>query len=294
MNLHHVELFYYVAKHGGISRAVRHIPYGIQQPAVSSQILLLEQDLGTKLFDRQPFRLTAEGQELYELARPFFEQAETVAARLRSRRAPKLRIAASELILRDYLPPVIERLRAQHPTLRFGLRTGFQAELESWLQDGQIDLAIAPLETRPQAGLKCLPIVKLPPVLLVPKSSPLKKAAELWQQDRLEEPLICLPADEAITRVFRKGLRQLRLDWPTSIEASSTEVATQYVANGYGLGVGVDLPHVTRHPKVRVLPLPGFEAIEIVALWRPPTSPLLDALRAAIQERATELWPRGA
>ena len=51
MNLHHVELFYHVAKHGGISRAVRHMPYGIQQPAVSSQILLLEQDLGVKLFD---------------------------------------------------------------------------------------------------------------------------------------------------------------------------------------------------------------------------------------------------
>src|SRR5262245_39094542 len=46
MNLHHVELFYYVAKHGGISRALRHIPYGIQQPAVSAQILRLEQDLG--------------------------------------------------------------------------------------------------------------------------------------------------------------------------------------------------------------------------------------------------------
>ena len=37
MNVHHLELFYYVARHGGISQAVRHIPYGIQQPAVSGQ-----------------------------------------------------------------------------------------------------------------------------------------------------------------------------------------------------------------------------------------------------------------
>jgi len=58
MNIHHLELFYYVAQHGGISRAVRHIPYGIQQPAVSSQMLLLEEDLGTRLFERSPFRLT--------------------------------------------------------------------------------------------------------------------------------------------------------------------------------------------------------------------------------------------
>ena len=122
----------------------------------------------------------------------------------------------------------------------------------------------------------------------------MKKAADLWAQDRIEDALICLPADETITRVFRKGLRELRVDWPTSIEASSTEVATQYVANGYGIGVGVNLPHVIDHPKVRAVPLPGFESIEIAALWRPPTSPLHDRLRTAIQARAKELWLDGA
>ena len=38
MNIHHLELFYYVAKHEGISGAVRNMPYGIQQPAVSAQV----------------------------------------------------------------------------------------------------------------------------------------------------------------------------------------------------------------------------------------------------------------
>ncbi len=28
MNIHHVELFYFVAKYGGIASAVRNIPYG--------------------------------------------------------------------------------------------------------------------------------------------------------------------------------------------------------------------------------------------------------------------------
>ena len=48
MNIHHLELFYFVAKHGGIAAAVRNIPYGIQQPAVSGQIAKLEESLGTK------------------------------------------------------------------------------------------------------------------------------------------------------------------------------------------------------------------------------------------------------
>ena len=36
MNVHHLELFYHVAKYGGVSAAARHMPYGIQQPAISA------------------------------------------------------------------------------------------------------------------------------------------------------------------------------------------------------------------------------------------------------------------
>ncbi len=55
MNVHHLELFYYVARHGGIMPAVRNIPYGIQQPAVSDQVALLEEFLGVTLIQQRPF-----------------------------------------------------------------------------------------------------------------------------------------------------------------------------------------------------------------------------------------------
>ena len=54
MNVHHLELFYYVAKYEGITAAVRKMPYGIQQPAVSGQVLQLEDELGVKLFQSSP------------------------------------------------------------------------------------------------------------------------------------------------------------------------------------------------------------------------------------------------
>src|SRR4029450_3771537 len=66
MNIHHLELFYYVAKHGGIAAAVRKMPYGIQQPAVSGQIARLEEALGAKLFNRRPFSVLPAGAELFE------------------------------------------------------------------------------------------------------------------------------------------------------------------------------------------------------------------------------------
>ena len=72
MNIHHLELFYFISTYGGITEAARKMPYGIQQPAISAQILRLEEDLGLKLFQRRPFQLTPAGRELYEFVAPFF------------------------------------------------------------------------------------------------------------------------------------------------------------------------------------------------------------------------------
>lgn len=82
MNLHHLELFYYVAKYRGINAAVRRIPYGIQQPAVSGQVRALEAALGVSLFDRRPFRLTNAGREVFAFIAPFFEGLPSLRERL--------------------------------------------------------------------------------------------------------------------------------------------------------------------------------------------------------------------
>src|SRR6266480_5556994 len=84
MNIHHLELFYYVAKHGGIAAAVRNMPYGIQQPAVSGQIAKLEEALGAKLFNRRPFSLLPAGVELFKFIKPFFDEVEKVAGIIRA------------------------------------------------------------------------------------------------------------------------------------------------------------------------------------------------------------------
>jgi len=292
MNIHHLELFYYVARHGGISRAVRNMPYGIQQPAVSSQILLLEQDLGVRLFARSPFKLTHAGEELYEFVRPFFDNLGPVAEKLRRQSAPQLRIAGSELVLRDYLPAVVERLRQAEPRLRLGLRSGYQGEMEKWLLDREIDLAVASLDAKPPARLHCLRLLRMPLVLLVHKKSKIKSAAELWARSEIEEPLICLPQTEAMTRLFLKGLRLRHVDWLQAIEASSMDLVTRYVANGYGIGLSIDAAEMVRHPLVRVLPLEGFEPVEVAALWNGELTPLIRAVLVEMQRFVRQTWPQ--
>src|SRR5438128_8330480 len=97
MNTHHLELFYYVAKHGGIAAAVRKMPYGIQQPVVSGQIARFEEAFGAKLFNRRPFSLLPAGAELFEFIRPFFDDVEKVAGRIRGG-SKQLRIAAPSIV----------------------------------------------------------------------------------------------------------------------------------------------------------------------------------------------------
>jgi DNA-binding transcriptional LysR family regulator len=292
MNIHHLELFYYVAKNRGISRAVRHIPYGIQQPAVSSQILLLEEDLGTKLFERSPFRFTAEGEELFAYVRPFFENLEALGTKLRKPSTPQIRIGAPELVLREYLPAVMQLLGRKHPGVRLSLQSGFTPQLEAWLRDRQIDLAITPLDGRPPARLHCLRLMRVPLVLLVHKKSRYRSAEELWGQSRIEESLITLPAIENISRLFKKGLQRRRIDWTPAIEASSLDIVTKYVANGYGVGVNVNLPGVSRHPQVRILPLEGFDPIEMAALWHGQPTPLIRAVLEEGQRYIRQAWPQ--
>ena len=291
MNIHHLELFYYVAKHGGISRAVRNMPYGIQQPAISSQILLLEEVLGVKLFERTPFKLTHEGTELFAFVQPFFENLGPMADRLRQKSAPHLRLAASELVLRDYLPAVVSRLREHERKLKLTLRSGFQADMEKWLLEREVDLAITPLENKPPGRIRCLRLMRLPLALLVPKKSKLKSAAELWAHGQIDEPFICLPQTEVMTRLFRRGLQKREVDWPHTIEASSMDLVTRYVANGYGIGLTVNAAEVMAQAAVRLLPLEDFESLEIAAMWTGELSPLVRSVLEEAQRYVVKQWP---
>ncbi|MCW5555723.1 MAG: LysR family transcriptional regulator [Verrucomicrobiae bacterium] len=288
MNIHHLELFYYVAKHGGISEAVRNMPYGIQQPAISGQVIQLEEFLGVTLFHRRPFSLTPQGKELFDFIKPFFDNLTPMAEKLRGGISQHLRIAASEIMLRDHLPPILQELHRQFPKLKVTLREGYDPEVFPWLQQQEIDLAVCLLGARPPAGINVIPLFKMPLVLLVPKRSKLAAAEELWECDRIEESLITVPSNEPIRRAFQEGLNKLKVDWFSSIEVSTVEMVQTYVANGYGIGVTVRVPKMKYHPQVRLLPLDGFEPVTFGVLWQGRRTVLLEALFKILEQAARE------
>jgi DNA-binding transcriptional LysR family regulator len=289
MNVHHLELFYYVARHGGIMEAVRNIPYGIQQPAVSSQIAQLEEFLGVTLFQRRPFALTPAGEKLYSFIQPFFANVEKIAGELQGGGTRHIRIGSSTIVLRDHLPGLFHDVRKKFPGLKVSLREGFPAHLEGLLQADEIDLAITLIDRKSMAGTHSLVLLELPPVLLVQQNSNIRSAEELWQRDKIGEPLICFPPGEPLGKNFQNKLGELGVDWFPSIEASSVDLIETYVANGLGIGVSVAIPKKVLPATLRALPLDGFPPVTIGALWRGRKTPLLQAFLDELQIRASKL-----
>lgn len=152
-----------------------------------------------------------------------------------------------------------------------------------------MDLALTLLGDKLPSYLSSKPVLRLPLILIVPKKSPLKSADDLWKQDSIKDALITLPAYEELCRHFQQGLAKKGVDWLPSIEVSSLRLIETYVANGYGIGLFLEVPTLKLAPELRVLPLPDFEPVIFGALWRGKVTPLIQCFLEAISLRAKEL-----
>jgi DNA-binding transcriptional LysR family regulator len=289
MNVRHLELFHHVARNRGISRAIGHMPYSIQQPALSEQILALEHSLGTKLFHRQPFRLTPDGHELFKATRVMFEHLDRVDERLRHRNQPHFRVAADEMMTQQYAGPVLQSMRALMPEVLFTFHSGAPGRMQHWLREGEIDLAITTTDGDRPHGLACRRLATRSLVLVIAKRKAIRSANDFWIQPKIVDPLISPCATDGISQVFQRGLKRGDIEWTPQIVASSAGSVAPCVASGAGVGVTLGVPYLVRHPKVRTLQLVGFERVEIAALWRPEDTarlkPLLATIRACVVER---------
>jgi DNA-binding transcriptional LysR family regulator len=292
MNVHHLELFYYVARHEGVSAAARHIPYGIQQPAISAQILQLEDNLGITLFRRRPFQLTREGLALYGFIEPFFSGLEDMGRRLRGGVDNRLRIATPEIVQREYLPHLLVRMRRRIPGFHFTLTQGRQQEIESLLQAQEIDVGLSVLTDKPAPGMQVREVANLSMVLLVAAGSGIEHAASILEQDRIDLPLITLSSIDGVTRAFQGFLRQRGVDWLPSLELAGLDLVNRYVEEGFGVGLSLQLPRVKVAAGVKALPLPGSPAVTFGALWSGKLSPPAEVFVQEAELLAGELFSR--
>lgn len=278
INPHHLELFHYVVRFGGIAQASKHMPYGVGQSAISTQISRLEEHLGVTLFRRRPFQLTPEGDKLHRHTEGFFRTLDRIETELRGGVAPLLRIGATEVVQADHLPKVIEHLRAAHKDLRFSVRDARPGEFAAMVRTGELDLAICLVAEPPTGDLEFTPLMALKPVLLVPERHPARVAGDLLGDERRGEPLICLPPLEMPCVVFRAMLDRIGLVWEPAFELSSLPLVHRYVAAGYGVGLGVSVPGHPVAEGLREIALPDCASLTVGVLNNENPGPLHDSV----------------
>jgi len=271
MNVHHLELFYYVAKYEGITSAVKKMPYGIQQPAVSGQILQLEASLGVKLFNRRPFALTPEGEDLYDYLYPFFSRMGMVEEHLKGELKNHLRICASASVLRHHLPDVLEGMKLKNEDLRLSLKEVEPSAIHRNLANQEADIAISVINGKLGEGMKCIELLKLPLILLLPQTIKVNSLDEIIEPAengslRAKIPLVGLPSNETIQQIFQKQLTDMDLKWDVSVEVTSLDVVQSYVKRGFGAGVSVAIPgRVNNIEGCNVVSLDHFPPLKPIA-----------------------------
>lgn len=295
MNVHHLELFYFVAKYEGITNAVRKMPYGIQQPAVSGQILQLEKSLGVKLFNRRPFTLTQAGEDLYDYVYPFFSKMPLVESQLKGEERNTLRIAASATVLKNHLPIVLGVMKKTNPDLRLHLRHVEPAEIEELIQDEEVDLAVTAVAGDPEGNLKMDKLLELSIVMFVPKTFKENTLEELLIDDEYERgkvikyPLVGLGEAQILGKVFNKYMEKRDVHWTTEVQVDSLEVIHEYVLGGFGIGLGIQVPGRKTPEDLKVITLEECPKLNLGVIYQGKLKPLGTQFITHAREAATAL-----
>jgi DNA-binding transcriptional LysR family regulator len=219
-NLLHRILFQHVAAAGGFE-AARSLIGGLDPSVARRNVQALEEELGLILYERRPFRLTADGRHLIEFDRPLLEKLGQVSEHLKRKSGPRLRVGITGSAAKQFLFPTMAAWLAHPERAAIESCFGSMRELGGDLESGELDLLITTLAGDPPAGFASHHLATFRLVLIVPADSPVRSAEEFWRPDAQLGCLIAPPADDAVMQTFEHGLERGGLHWPTRLTCDS-------------------------------------------------------------------------
>lgn len=265
MELRHLRYFVAVAEELNFTHAAGRLH--VAQPALSSQIKDLENELQTGLFERGPrgVVLTRPGKVLYQRARAILAQASEAANEARTAGG----VITGSLVLGfpsglhlNYLAPVIEAFRMAHPKVEFDFFHGLPGPQLKALREGRLDLAFLTLPA-PLDGLEHQVVWRVPFKVVLPRRHRLAKRSGFELADlRGEDFVFCTREsrpefyDEFFRQCANAGFR------PQVVKEVGGYPTNMLGLVSVGLGLSV-LPHFEQVERFRGL------------VWRPLTRPKL-------------------
>ncbi|MBM9469532.1 LysR family transcriptional regulator [Nakamurella leprariae] len=260
VDLRALRTFVTVADLGTVSAAADELR--IAQPALSRQIVALERDLGTSLFERSPgrVRLSAAGRSLLPAARDLLVRAGQFRDRAASEaagRLTRLTLAAPATTLADVVAPFVATFAPEDPVPTVLESSAVPSPDGLTALDRGADLVIGPVPPRPPAQGRAVAV--LPVWADVPSTHPVLagsvtgpgRVLGLAVTRLLAHPLITVPPGFTARTVLDVEIQRSQHDLdnteaaverPTVLEASSGTVAQALAAAGRGVAVVTDDP----------------------------------------------------
>ena len=239
MDLLQLEHFLAVVDEGSFTRAAERVFR--TQPAVSTSIKKLEEEIGCPLFvrDTMDLSLTCEGKALVESARRMLKLRDDTLGEIRKIRnlsSGSLSIAAHESAAVYLLPKTLREYFKSYPDIRVGIQRRRLEDIPGSVLDREVDIGF--VKERPVAhGLSSVLVHMDTMVLIASPRHPLARRKPVTMADLSGEPFIlhhhCATTERMILRMFET--QNIRCN--IAAELWSFENIKEFVMNDVGLAI---------------------------------------------------------
>jgi len=288
-----LEMFIALARERHFGRAAASL--GITQPSLSNGIRQLEEQLGVQLvFRGSRFGgLTPEGQGALVWARRIVADSRQLKDEMRAKRhglSGQLRIAAIPTAL-TWAARLAARFTDAHARVRLTILSRTSADILSMLDNLDVDAGISYLDNEPMGRVSTVPLYEERYLLVCPRESSLAGRPAVAWADLAGRRLCLLTRDMQNRRIVERHFAEAGVEPEAWVESNSLLVLMGMVAEGGWLSV---LPEDSARFLAGALPValvpltgPGMpHAVGLVAPWREPHTPVLDALLRAARQLA--------
>lgn len=245
MDMRQLKYFLTIAREGQITRAAKLL--NMEQPPLSRQLKLMEEELGVRLFDRhgKGLKLTDAGELLRQKAEQLFIQFNETLQEVKETEEGVRGVLSIGSVVSciSLLPKRIERFRVRFPRVTFKILEGDHFYLGEQLEKRAIDLVVARLPFEALTDPKQLAVLPLPSdpfVVVIPSSWEQYSGKQSIRMIELAQfPFIALKSDQT-TRMHEQVVSECKRHGfePNIVcECSSVAIIMSLIAEGIGATV---------------------------------------------------------
>jgi DNA-binding transcriptional LysR family regulator len=237
MDFDQLETFLEVARHASFSRAAE--KRFRTQPAISSQIRSLEEEVGAKLFDRSGGRvsLTAAGKAFQKYVEETLDARKTMLVNLSEMESiprGEIIVGANEGTCLHILPEVFADFKKQYPDVSVNIKRADYGKILESIIDNSVDFGVVSLPVTDNR-LTVVLIHRDELVIIAPPNHPLGEMKSATMGEVGAFPLVVPKAGhtrDALDQLFYE--RRMKPNY--TMELDSSELLKRFVAAGVGVG----------------------------------------------------------